>query len=144
MTKMIFVNLPVRDVVRATAFYEALGATLNPQFSNPDVSSMVFSDSITVMLLSHDHFRLFTSKKIADTSDTVEVLNCLSEDSRDAVDATMSKALIAGGREDTGHSKDFGFMYGRRFEDPDGHSFDLMWVDVEAMRSAMNGQALAA
>ena len=116
MTKMIFVNLPVVDVAASTVFYQAIGATRNPQFSNESVSAMVFSDVITVMLLSHARFADFTSKPIADGRTTTEVLVCLSEDSP---------------------VQDHGFMYGRSFEDLDGHMFEIMWLDLAAMRAAM-------
>src|SRR3954454_4624137 len=92
MAKMIFVNLPVSDLARATAFYQAVGAEKNPQFSDGTASCMVFSDTIHVMLLTHDKFRQFTPKKIADAKTSSEVLICVSADSRDAVDGMLGKA----------------------------------------------------
>ena len=139
--KMIFVNLPVSNLAHATAFYEAIGATRNPQFSDDTASCMVISDTIFVMLLTHDKFRQFTSKKIADAKTTSEVLVCLSADNRDAVDGYVTKAKGAGGTADPSPKQDFGFMYGRSFEDPDGHIWEVMWMDVEA---AMKAQAAAA
>lgn len=138
--KMIFVNLPVRDLKRATAFHEAIGATRNPQFSNDIASCMVFSETIHVMLLTHDFFRTFTPKQIADTETSTEVLICLSADSRAAVDAMLEKAAH-GGRIDFRPPQDHGFMYGRSFEDPDGHIFEVMWMDVEAAKTAMTSAA---
>lgn len=129
--KMIFVNLPVADLKKSTAFYEAVGAVRNPQFSDDTASCMVFSETIYAMLLTHDKYRQFTSKKIADAHATSEVLICVSEASRASVDATVGKALGAGGRE-PGPKQDYGFMYGRNFEDPDGHIWEVMWMDVEA------------
>ena len=92
MAKMIFVNLPVSDLARSTAFYQAIGAAKNPQFSDDTASCMVFSETIHVMLLTHDKYRQFTSKKIADAKATSQVLICLSADSRDAVDDVVGKA----------------------------------------------------
>ncbi len=131
MAKLIFVNLPVADVARSTAFYEAIGAAKNPAFSDETASCVVFSDTIYAMLLSHPKFAQFTSKAIADAHATSEVLICISEDSRDAVDATMKNALSAGGREPRG-AQDHGFMYSRAFEDLDGHIWELMWMDPAA------------
>ena len=143
MTKLIFVNLPVNDLARATAFYQAIGATRNPQFSDDTASCMVFSDTIHAMLLTHDKFRQFTPKKIADAKATSEVLICISADSRAAVDDVVAKAKSAGGRADPSPKQDFGFMYGRSLEDPDGHIWEVMWMDVEAASKAQSAQANA-
>lgn len=144
MPKMIFVNLPVADVAKSTAFYEALGAKRDPRFCNETTSMMSFSDTIHVMLLSHDRFRDFTSKPISDARKTAEVLLCLSEDSRDGVDATTAKAIAAGGTVDPCPKQDYGFMYGRSFEDLDGHIFEVAWMDLEAaMKASPNAQTAA-
>ena len=132
MAKMIFVNLPVSDLARSTAFYQAIGAEKNPQFSDDTASCMVISDTIYVMLLTHDKYRQFTSKTIADAKTSSQVLICLSADSRDAVDDVVGKAQGAGGGADPGPKQDYGFMYGRSFEDPDGHHWEVMWMDVAA------------
>jgi predicted lactoylglutathione lyase len=137
MSKLIFVNLPVRDLARATAFYEAVGAHKNPQFSDATASCMVFSETIHTMLLTHDKFRLFTSKPIADARETSEVLICISAESRDEVDGVVTKACGAGGRADPSPKQDHGFMYGRSFEDPDGHHWEIMWMDLEAAKATM-------
>jgi uncharacterized protein len=137
MTKLIFINLPVGDLARATAFYEAVGATKNPQFSDDTASCMVFSDTIHVMLLTHDKFLQFTPKKISDAKTTNQVLICMSADNREAVDDTIGRAARAGGRADPSPKQDFGFMYGRSFEDPDGHMWEVMWMDLEAHNKAM-------
>ena len=137
MSKLIFVNLPVKDLERATAFYEAVGAEKNEQFCDSTASCMVFSDTIHAMLLTHDKFRQFTPKKIADAKETTEVLICLSADSREAVDDMVGKAQKAGGRVDPSPKQDYGFMYGRSFEDPDGHIWEVMWMDVAAAKAAM-------
>ncbi|MCG7392990.1 VOC family protein [Microvirga sp. ACRRW] len=137
MSKLVFINLPVSDLDRANAFYEAIGATRNPQFSDHTAACMVISETIHVMLLTHDKFRQFTPKKIADARETTEVLICLSAGSREEVDATVAKAAGAGGRADPGPQQDYGFMYGRSFEDPDGHIWEVMWMDLEAAKAAM-------
>jgi len=132
MARMIFVNLPVGDLARATAFYEAVGAVKNPQFSDHTASCMVFSDTIYAMLMTHDKFRQFTPKQIADARTTSEVLICLSADSRDAVDDMVGRAAGAGGTADPSPKDDYDFMYGRSFEDPDGHLWGVNWIDVAA------------
>lgn len=142
MPKMIFLNLPVSDLARSTAFYQAVGASKNPQFSDETASCMVLSDTIYVMLLTHDKFRQFTPKKIADARTSNQLLICLSTESRDAVDDIIGKAAGAGGSADPSPKEDFSFMYGRSFEDPDGHMWGVMWMDVEA--HAANAQCATA
>lgn len=137
MSKLIFINLPVSDLPRATAFYEAVGATKNEQFCDGTASCMVFSETIHAMLLTHDKFRQFTPKAIADAKTSSEVLICLTADSREAVDAMVDKAWTAGGKVDPCPKQDYGFMYGRSFEDPDGHIWEVMWMDVAAAQTAM-------
>ena len=132
MPQMVFINLPVTDLRRATAFYESIGAKKNEMFCDDTASCMVFSDTIFAMLLTHEKFRQFTSKKIVDAKSSCEVMLCLSADSRDAVDALVDKATKAGGRGDPGPRQDHGFMYGRSFEDPDGHIWEAVWMDLEA------------
>ncbi len=135
MAKLIFVNLPITDLSRSIAFYEAIGAVKNEQFSDHTAACMVLSDTIHVMLLTHDKFRQFTSKKIADARTSCEVMLCVSADSRDEVDEIVGKAKGAGGDVDPTPTQDFGFMYGRSFEDPDGHIWEVMWMDVEAAKA---------
>ncbi|MGZ8999420.1 MAG: VOC family protein [Allosphingosinicella sp.] len=141
MAKMIFVNLPVTDLARSTAFYQAIGGEKNPRFSDDTASCIILSETIHVMLLTHDKYRQFTSKPIADAHSTSEVLICVSADSKDAVDAMVGQALSAGGKADPGPKQDYGFMYGRSFEDPDGHHWEVMWMDMEAAQAAMTPQA---
>jgi uncharacterized protein len=137
MPKLIFVNLPVADLPRAVGFYEAVGATKNPQFSDDAAACMVFSETIHTMLLTHDKFRQFTTKAIPDARATCQVLLCLSADSRAEVDAMVERAGAAGGAVDPGLKLDHGYMYGRSFEDPDGHIWEVMWMDLEAAKAAM-------
>jgi predicted lactoylglutathione lyase len=135
MSKLIFVNLPVADLAAAKAFYEAIGATNNPQFTDETAACMVFSETIHVMLLTHDKFAQFTPKRIADAHATSEVLICISADSREGVDDITEKALAAGGREPR-EKQDYGFMYGRSFEDLDGHIWEPMWMDMDGFAAA--------
>ena len=145
MAKMIFVNLPVKDVEASTAFYQAIGATKDERFSQPGkAASMQFSDTIVFMLLSHDFFAGFSPKPIADAHQSTEVLLCLSQDSREAVDAITEAAAKAGGKADIRPPQDHGFMYGRSFEDPDGHIFEPMYMDLDAALAAMGSQTQAA
>ena len=110
MPKMIFVNLPVTDLKRATAFYEAIGATKNPQFSDDTASCMVFSETIYAMLLTHEKWGQFTSKKIVDARTSSEVMIALSADSREDVDGMVGKAKAAGGSPDPTPTQDFGLV----------------------------------
>jgi uncharacterized protein len=143
MRRMIFVNLPVADLHRATAFYEAIGARRNPRFCDETASCMVFSDSIHAMLLTHDKFRQFTPKEVADAKVVTEVLICISADSRAEVDDVVENASAAGGAADPGPRQDYGFMYGRSFEDPDGHIWEVMWMDADAAREDQSETAAA-
>ncbi|KGM32947.1 VOC family protein [Inquilinus limosus] len=133
MPKMIFVNLPVRDLPASAAFYVALGGTVNPQFSDDQANAVMFSDAIGVMLLTHDRYRQFTQRPIGDARRESQALIALSVDSRDAVDATVAKAVAAGGRADPNPKQDHGFMYGRSVEDPDGYVWEVMWMDPAAV-----------
>lgn len=132
MPRMIFVNLPVTDLARSRAFYEAIGATNEPKFTDPTAACMVFSESIHVMLLTHAKFRQFTPRPVADARAASEVLLCISVDSRAEVDAVVAKAAAAGGGADPAPVQDYGFMFSRSFDDPDGHIWEVMWLDPAA------------
>jgi uncharacterized protein len=133
MAKLIFINLPVSDLKRATAFYQAIGAVENEQFCDDTASCMVFSDTIHAMLMTHDKYRQFTTKTIADAKTTSQVLLCISADSRTEVDDVVGKAGSAGGVIDPSPVDEYDFMYGRSFEDLDGHLWGVNWMDLEAM-----------
>ncbi len=133
MSKMIFVNLPVRNLPKAKAFYAALGATNNPQFTDETAACMVFSDAINVMLLTHPKWATFTKKPISDAHKAGEVMLALSCDSRDAVNTMADAAGEAGGVADGNPPQDHGFMFSRSLEDPDGHVWEAMWMDPEGM-----------
>ena len=129
MTKMIFVNLPVADLPKSKAFYEAIGFTNNPQFTNDQAAAMMWSDAIVVMLLRHEFWKTFTSKTIPDAHASAQVMLCVGMDGREAVDSIVGAAAGAGGKADPNPAQDMGFMYGRSFEDPDGHIWEPMWMD---------------
>ena len=133
MAKMIFINLPVRDLPRSMAFYEAVGFTNNPMFTNEMAAAMAWSDEIVVMLLTHDFWKTFTSKTIPDAREAAQVLLCLSQDNQDAVEAMVGTAIAAGGKADPTPKQDMGFMYGRSFEDPDGHVWENVFMDMSAV-----------
>jgi hypothetical protein len=128
MATAIFVNLPVSDLERSTAFFTALGYPINPQFSGETCASVVFSDTIYAMLLSEARFKDFTPRTIADARTTTEAIVCLGAASRADVDRIADAALANGGSPVL-DAQDHGFMYGRSFADPDGHIWEVMWMD---------------
>ena len=130
MPKQIFVNIAVRDLPGSKVFYEAIGAVNNPQFTDETAACMVISDTIYVMLLTHAKWASFTKKTIADTRDASEVSLALSCDSREAVDAMLEAARAHGGKPDVNPLQDHGFMYGRSFEDLDGHVWEPFYMDM--------------
>ncbi len=132
MAKMIFVNLPVRDLDASTAFYVALGGEVNPQFSDDQATSVMFSDAIGVMLMTHDRYRNFTKRTIGDARRESQALLTLSVDKRDTVDATLTRAVAAGGKADPNPAQDHGFMFNRSIEDPNGYVWELVWMDAAA------------
>ncbi len=131
MTQQIFVNLPVKDLERAKAFFASLGFGFNAKFTNDSAACMVVAENISVMLLVESFFRTFTKKPIADAKQSTEVLVCLSCDSRAQVDALVAKAVAAGGTAPN-PVQDHGFMYGHGFEDVDGHMWELVYMDPNA------------
>jgi uncharacterized protein len=135
MTKMIFVNLPVADLPRAMGFYEAIGFTNNPVFSDDSAACMVWSEAIHVMLLTHDKWRSFTDRPIPSTTNS-EVMLCVSCDDRAAVDALVTAGAAHGGTADLHPPQDHGFMYQRTIVDPDGHVWEPMWMDPAAVPPA--------
>ncbi|WP_374526145.1 VOC family protein [Sphingopyxis sp.] len=142
--RMIFVNLPVTDLEKSKAFYEAVGATNNPAFTDDTAACMVIAEgSIHVMLLTHEKWATFTSKTIPDAHMAAQVLLCVSADSRGEVDGQVGKAVKAGGKADPTPTQDFDFMYGRSFEDPDGHIWEVMWMDPAAIPAGEPAEAAA-
>lgn len=130
--RMIFVNLPVKDLEASKTFFDALGFTFNPAFTDENAACMVVSDSISVMLLTEARFRDFITGDVCDASKATEVLTCLSCESRQEVDDTLAKALAAGAKP-WKPNMDYGFMYGCSFQDPDGHVWELMHMDPAAI-----------
>ncbi|MEU4732700.1 MULTISPECIES: VOC family protein [unclassified Streptomyces] len=126
--QMIFVNLPVKDLDASKAFWSKLGYSFNAQFTDENCASMVISDTIVAMLLAEARYKDFTHKEIADATTTSEVLLCLSAPSRAAVDELVDGALAAGATEPR-PAQDHGVMYGRAFDDLDGHTWEIMWMD---------------
>lgn len=133
MPKMIFVNLPVTDLPRSMKFYEAVGFRNNPMFTNDQAASMQWSDEIAVMLLTHDFWKTFTDRAIPNAHHSAQVFLCLSHDSREEVDAIVAKAGAAGGTAEPTPTQDHGFMYGSSFEDPDGHIWENVWMNMDAV-----------
>ena len=132
MAQMIFVNLPVSDLGKSRAFLEALGAVNEPKFTDETAACMTLSDSIHVTLLTHAKFSQFTPRPIADAKVGTEVLLCLSADSRESVDTAVERAVASGGTADPSPEQDYGVMYGRSVADPDGHIWEIMWMDAAA------------
>jgi predicted lactoylglutathione lyase len=132
MSRQMFLNLPVKNLVRSRAFFEGLGFSFNPQFSNDKGACMVVSENHNyVMLLVESFFATFTKKPIADATRVTEMLLCLSCESRAEVDDLVKKALAAGGTAPNA-SQDHGFMYSHGFTDLDGHVWEVMWMDPTA------------
>jgi len=132
MSRMIFINLPVTDLSKSKAFYEAIGFTNNPQFSDDTSACMVLTDAINVMLMTHAKWQTFTARPIAPSTSS-EVMLALSCGSRDEVDAMNDAAAAKGGTADINPKQDHGFMYNRNLADPDGHVWEAMWMDMTAM-----------
>jgi uncharacterized protein len=130
----VYINLPVTDLVRSTAFYEALGFTKYLEFSSDDASGMIWDENFMIMLLTYSFAKgyLPAGKTIADSRKTCEVLNAIQFDSRAEVDTFFEKAIAAGGQK-TIDTYDHGFIYGRDFEDPDGHIWEAFWMDISQM-----------
>lgn len=130
--QMIFVNLPVNDLDASKKFFTELGYSINPQFSDETAASVVISDTIVAMLLTRQKYAEFTKKEIVDARKSSEVLIALSAESREKVDELVDKALAAGGTV-AGETLDHGFMYGRSFDDLDGHTWEVVWMDPAAL-----------
>lgn len=128
MDRMLFVNLPVADLEASRRFYTGLGFGVNEMFSDDRCACVVVSDAIFVMLLDRDRFADFTDRPTADPTASTGVVNCLSADSRDEVDALVASAEAHGGR--SGRTFADGPMYGRSFDDPDGHVWEVLHMEL--------------
>ncbi|GAA2592734.1 MULTISPECIES: VOC family protein [Streptomyces] len=131
--QMIFVNLATGDLDASKKFFAGLGWEINAQFSDDSTASFPVSDTIVVMVHTPQKYREFTKKDIADSAKSSEVLIALSAESREKVDELVEKAVAAGGSV-TGETQDHGFMYGRAFDDVDGHTFEVVWMDPAAVQ----------
>jgi uncharacterized protein len=134
MSRMIFVNLPVANLAASQRFYEAVGFTNNPQFTDDTAACMVWSESINVMLHTHAKWRKFTNRPIPPATSS-EVMLALSCDNREAVDAMNWAAAANGGRGDINPVQDLGFLYNRSLPDPDGHIWEAVWMNPAEVQS---------
>jgi predicted lactoylglutathione lyase len=130
---MIFVNLPVRDLAAAKAFYGGLGFSFNEQFSDEQTASVVIEENIVVMLLTREKFADFVPGAVGDPAQHTTVLNGLSAGSREEVDDLVARAMASGGKPWM-PAQDHGFMYGASFADPDGHVWEVIWMDPAAVQ----------
>lgn len=131
--RKLFVNLAVRDLERSKAFFTKLGFGFDPRFTDEKAACMILSPEAFVMLLAEPFFKTFTRRELCDTTRQTEGLFCLSCDSRAEVDAMVKTALEAGGKRAM-EPQDHGFMYGWSFYDPDGHHWEVMWMDPAAIQ----------
>ncbi|MET9774942.1 VOC family protein [Streptomyces sp. NPDC006367] len=131
--QMIFVNLATDDLDASKKFFTGLGYEINAQFSDDTTASIPLSDTIVVMVHTPEKYRQFTKKEIVDSTKSSEVLIALSAESREKVDEMIDKAVAAGGSV-SGETQDHGFMYGRAFDDVDGHTFEVVWMDPAAVQ----------
>jgi predicted lactoylglutathione lyase len=134
MTTQIFVNLPVKDLSRTVEFFKRLGFTFNPQFTDENATCMIINDNIFVMLLVEKFFKTFTKKEICDTTKDTEMIIALSTESREKVDEMMQNVFEAGGKESR-EPQDHGWMYGRSFQDINGHLWEIIYMDEKALKN---------
>ena len=135
MGTKVFLNLPVKDLNKSKEFFTKLGFTFNPQFTDQNAACMVISEDNYAMLLVESFFKTFTKKEIVDAKKNTEVLIALSAENKAKVDEMLGKALAAGAKEPRA-PQDHGFMYGRAFEDPDGHNWEIFWMDPKAINQS--------
>ena len=133
VAKQIFVNLPVKDLGKTIEFFKKLGFEFNPQFTDENATCMVVNDNIFVMLLVEKFFKTFTQKEICDTTKNTEVIIALSTQSREKVDQMLDNVIKAGGKESR-KPQDHGWMYGRSFEDLNGHLWEIIYMDEKALK----------
>ena len=128
MAKQMFLNLPVKDLDKTVEFFTALGFKFNPDFTDENATCMIVNDDAFVMLLAENYFKSFTSKQVADAGSTAEAIMAFSVDSRKGVDEVVRTALTSGGTASE-DAQDYGFMYTHSFQDPDGHLWEVFWMD---------------
>lgn len=128
--KMVFINLPVKNLNESIQFYNAIGFHQNMQFSDDTAACMVLTESIYVMLLTHKKWQTFTTKQIPNAHQSAQVMIALSNNSKNEVDQMIQNGASAGGKADPNPVQDLGFMYGRSLEDPDGHIIETFWMNM--------------
>jgi predicted lactoylglutathione lyase len=133
VSRLIFINLPVRDLAKSVDFFTALGFEFDPRFTDENATCMIISEQAFAMLLVEPRFKDFTKKDIVDARKQTEVILAVSADSREGVDEFADKALAAGGQP-ANEPMDMGFMYGRSFQDLDGHQWEVMYMDPSALQ----------
>lgn len=133
MATKIFVNLPIKDLNRTVDFFTKLGFSFNPQFTDENATCMIIGEDIFVMLLVEKFFKSFTKKEICDPTKDAEVIVALSAESREKVDQMINRVIKAGGTESR-EPQDHGWMYGRSFQDIDGHLWEVIYMDVSALQ----------
>ena len=131
-SRLTFINLPVKDLAASQAFFGELGFTFDPKFTGDDAACLVISDQAFAMLLTEPKFAEFATKPVADARASTEAILGVSAESREEVDALADRALAAGAKP-AGDTMDYGFMYGRSFQDPDGHHWEVIWMSQEAV-----------
>jgi uncharacterized protein len=134
VTTKIFVNLPAKNLNKTIEFFTKLGFKFNPQFTDENATCMIVGEDIFVMLLVEKFFKTFTKKEICDTSKNTEVIVALSVEGREKVDQMINKAIEAGGTESR-EPQDHGWMYGRSFEDINGHIWEIIYMDESALKN---------
>ncbi len=132
----VFISLPVSDLPKSVAFYEAIGLAQNKQFCSSDGAWMILSDSFSVMLIPHAKWKELTPREIPDAKKTAQFGLTITKEKKSDVDTLVESGAKAGGKGDINPVEDFGFMYGRSVEDPDGHIWEAKWMDMSAMPSA--------
>jgi hypothetical protein len=135
MARMIFPNLAVEDLDRSVVFFTELGFEFDPRFTDDTATAMIVNEQAVVMLLTRSKFAEFTTKELADSTKQVEAIIALSADSREDVDAFAEKALASGGSP-ANEPMEMGFMYARSFHDPDGHQWEIFWMDPAALEQS--------
>ena len=142
-SRLIFVNIPVRDIAASKEFFGSLGFEFDPKFTDENCACMVVSDKAWVMLLAQARFADFTNKPVSDPSESTQSILCLSAEDRDGVDSFADAALAAGATP-AREAMDYGFMYGRSFHDLDGHLWEVMWMSQEAVEKGPADMATTA
>ena len=141
MVNQIFVNLPVKDLEKTKEFWAKLGFSFNPQFTDQNAAALVIGENIFAMLVVPTFFTRFTKKEIVDAFKSTEAINALGVQTREEVNQIMEKVLGAGGKE-TRPPEDYGWMFGRSFEDIDGHQWELVYIDLSKAPTAPNAAAV--